>query len=150
SLDLRVHLVGHSYGGAVALRVARERPGRVASMVLYEPTALHVLKTAGAEERAALADVNAFSAALDQAILAGDHPAAAKQFVEYWNGPDAWAALRKEAQADVIHYIPKACLDFRALRAEPTPPRVYRHFGFPVLVLTGQQTRGPTQLIARR
>jgi pimeloyl-ACP methyl ester carboxylesterase len=150
SLGLRVHLVGHSYGGAVALRVARERPGCVASMILYEPTTLHVLNAAGAEEKAALADVNAFSATLDQAILAGDHRTAARQFVDYWNEPGAWAGLRKEAQADVIHYIPKACLDFRALRAERTPLTVYRHFGFPALVLTGEHAREPVQLMARR
>ncbi len=32
-----VHLVGHSYGGAVALRIAHERPARITSMALYEP-----------------------------------------------------------------------------------------------------------------
>src|SRR5262245_15034118 len=47
SLQKPVHLVGHSYGGAVALRVARERPSRIASLTLYEPMALHLLKTAG-------------------------------------------------------------------------------------------------------
>src|SRR3954462_12885429 len=38
-----VHLVGHSYGGGVALRVARERPSRIASLTLYEPSLLSVL-----------------------------------------------------------------------------------------------------------
>ena len=32
----RAHLVGHSYGGSVALQVARQYPRRVASMVLLE------------------------------------------------------------------------------------------------------------------
>jgi len=150
SLGARVHLVGHSYGGAVALRVARERPNRIASMVLYEPTALHVLSAAGPEGRAALDEVGPLSAALDRLILAGDHRTAARQFVEYWNGPGAWPALREETQADVIQYMPKACLDFRALRFERTPLAVYRHFRFPVLLLTGQHTRALTRLIARQ
>src|SRR6266536_1481912 len=34
-----VHLIGHSYGGGVALRVAVERSNRIASLTLYEPTA---------------------------------------------------------------------------------------------------------------
>jgi len=145
-----VHLVGHSYGGGVALRVARERPGQIASMALYEPTALHLLRTAGPDAKTALDEINAISAAVDRAILAGDHRAAARQFVEYWSEPGTWGRMRNEAQADVIHYMPKACLDFRALLLEPTPLTVYRHFRFPVLLLQGQQTREPTQVIARR
>ena len=73
ALGRPVHLVGHSYGGAVALRVARERPGQIASMILYEPVALHVLKTAGEAGEPTADEVGAISAAVDCAILAGDH-----------------------------------------------------------------------------
>ena len=38
-----VHLVGHSFGGAVALKVALERPDLVASLTLYEPAVFHLL-----------------------------------------------------------------------------------------------------------
>jgi pimeloyl-ACP methyl ester carboxylesterase len=150
TLATPVHLVGHSYGGAVALRVARERPSRIASVVLYEPMAVHVLKTAGSDGQAALAEINGLSADIDRCVLAGDHRAAARQFVEYWSGGDAWAALREQAQADVIHYVPKACLEFRAVASERTPLAVYRHFRFPVLLLQGQLARDPTQMIARQ
>jgi pimeloyl-ACP methyl ester carboxylesterase len=40
----KIHLVGHSYGGGIALRVALERPHGVASNTLYEPSAFHLLK----------------------------------------------------------------------------------------------------------
>src|SRR5262245_37060519 len=43
----KVHLVGHSYGGGVALNIALARPNRIASMVLYEPTAFHLLRQLG-------------------------------------------------------------------------------------------------------
>src|SRR5690606_31216104 len=32
----RVHVAGHSLGGAVALEMARQNPGRIASLVLLE------------------------------------------------------------------------------------------------------------------
>lgn len=44
----KVHLVGHSYGGGVALRAAVERPERIASLTLYEPSVFHLLKVMGA------------------------------------------------------------------------------------------------------
>lgn len=34
-----VHLVGHSYGGGVALYIAARHPERIASLTLYEPSA---------------------------------------------------------------------------------------------------------------
>ena len=45
--DRKVHLVGHSYGGGVALHVALARPARIASLALYEPSAFHLLKVIG-------------------------------------------------------------------------------------------------------
>ncbi len=142
-----VHLVGHSYGGAVALRVARERPRRIASMVLYEPVALHVLKATDPTQSAAVRELNTVSAAIDRAILAGDHRTAARQFTEYWGGTEAWMRMRNEAQADIIHYMPKAPLDFRAVAFEQTSLSAYRRFNFPVLLLRGQHTREPIKII---
>src|SRR5215470_1915656 len=42
SSQSKVHLVGHSYGGGVALHVALARPSQIASLVLYEPSAFHL------------------------------------------------------------------------------------------------------------
>src|SRR6516164_3044496 len=40
----KLHLVGHSYGGGVALHAALARPSWIASMVLYEPSAFDLLR----------------------------------------------------------------------------------------------------------
>ena len=40
-----VHLVGHSYGGGVALRLARERPELIRSLTLIEPSVFHLLRS---------------------------------------------------------------------------------------------------------
>ena len=38
------HLIGHSYGGAVALRLAMQQPERLLSLVLIEPVAFQLLR----------------------------------------------------------------------------------------------------------
>ena len=38
-----VHLVGHSYGAAIALRVALHHPESAASVAVYEPVAMRIL-----------------------------------------------------------------------------------------------------------
>jgi pimeloyl-ACP methyl ester carboxylesterase len=145
-----VHLIGHSYGGAVALRVARERPGRIASLSLYEPVALHVLSSAGPAGHEAFDRIKALAALIDRTVLAGDRRAAARRFVEYWSPPGTWAGLSEQAQAEVIRYMPKASLEFRALAAERTPLAAYRRFWFPVLLLQGEYADEPSQIIARQ
>src|SRR5262245_52803430 len=38
----KVHLIGHSYGGGLALHIAARRPHSIASLALYEPSAFHL------------------------------------------------------------------------------------------------------------
>src|SRR3546814_1285704 len=46
------HLVGHSYGGAVPLKIALSQPQRVLSLTLIEPVLFHLLALdGGAEEQ---------------------------------------------------------------------------------------------------
>jgi pimeloyl-ACP methyl ester carboxylesterase len=145
-----VHLVGHSYGGAVALRVARERASRIASLVLYEPVAFHVLRTASPGENEALAEIRSLAAEIGTAVLAGSYREAAKQFVTYWNGAASWAELDEEVRQNLIRYIPKATLEFRATILERTPLAAYRYFNFPVLLLEGEHTSPGMRMIVRQ
>jgi pimeloyl-ACP methyl ester carboxylesterase len=144
----KVHLVGHSYGGGVALNVALARPGRVASMALYEPSAFHLLRWMGGPGAEADAEIAAVARRISDGVVAGDNRGAMSVFVDYWNGPGAWNALRPEVQLALIRWAPKSPLDFRALIEEGTEPGAYRVLDFPVLVLHGERAPGPTRLIA--
>src|SRR5262249_3487563 len=53
----KIHLVGHSYGGGVALHTALARPDRIASMALYEPTVFHLLQQMGGPGASAYAEI---------------------------------------------------------------------------------------------
>ena len=136
--DGKVHLVGHSYGGGVALRAAVERPNRIASLTLYEPSAFHLLRSMGARAADALAEILALAARTAEGVITGNYRGAAASFVDYWSGRGAWAALRPSVQAALTRWMPKAPLDFRALIDEPTRMTAYTELRFPALILRGE------------
>jgi pimeloyl-ACP methyl ester carboxylesterase len=144
----KVHLVGHSYGGGVALRAAIERPERIASLTLYEPSAFHLLRAIGKRGASAFSEILAITAKTAEGVVTGDYSGAAMSFVDYWGGRGAWSALRPSVQAALTRWVPKAPLDFRALIDEPTAGRAYASLQFPVLVMRGEHAPAPTRLIA--
>jgi pimeloyl-ACP methyl ester carboxylesterase len=146
--DRKVHLVGHSYGGGVALHVALARPARIASLALYEPSAFHLLRIIGDRGAAAFAEITDITRITAQGVIAGDYAGAAAAFVDYWGGVGAWAALRPAVQAALIRWAPKAPLDFRALIEEQTSLADYGDLRMPVLIMRGEHAPRPTRTIA--
>jgi len=142
-----VHLVGHSYGGAVALHVAQARPARIASMALYEPCAFHVLEELGPDGWIAFEEIRSVAGKIARDAMAGDCNAAAARFVDYWNGIGAWAGMKPEYRADLVRYVPHAPRGFRALFDEPTPLAAYRRLACPALLMRGELAPLPTALI---
>jgi pimeloyl-ACP methyl ester carboxylesterase len=145
--DHKVHLVGHSYGGGVALAAALARPTRIASLVLYEPSAFHLLRLMGHAGADAFSEITDIARCICSGVVTGDYRGAMEEFVDYWNGPGSFAALRPGIQQSLVRWAPKAPLDFRALIDETTPQEAYRALAFPVLLLRGQHAPAPTRLI---
>jgi len=145
----KLHLVGHSYGGGVALNAAVARPDKIAGMVLYEPSAFHLLRLMGSTGASAYAEIANVAQRTSHGVLTGDYRGAVAGFVDYWNGAGTWDAMRSVLQGGLIRWCPKAPLDFRALMEEATPPDAYRSLAFPVLVLQGEHAPTPTRMISR-
>ena len=123
-----VHIVGHSYGGAVALRFALQQPERVRSLVLIEPVAFHLLREQAPHEesRRLLRGLRAVASQIAKATANGNYRGAMARFVDYWNGTGAWKRLDPLLQADLARRVPKIALDFWAAMTEPTAPSDYR------------------------
>jgi pimeloyl-ACP methyl ester carboxylesterase len=143
-----VHVVGHSYGGGLALHVAAARPARIASLSLYEPSAFHILRHLGDAGRSALGEIRKVVDDIGRATSRGAYRAAAARFVDYWSDAGAFAAMKLEHQEELLRYLPKAALDFHALIHERTPLGRFRAFAFPVLVIRGEYAPRPTRTIA--
>ena len=145
-----IHLVGHSYGGAVALRFALEQSRRLRSLLLIEPVAFHLLRDGDAVERELFRDVGALSASVAEAVLAADPQLGMARFVDFWSGEGTWARTREETRAALARRTAKVVQDFRATRDEWSPLAAYRRIGAPTLILCGETSHLSTQAIAGR
>jgi pimeloyl-ACP methyl ester carboxylesterase len=144
----RVHLIGHSYGGGIALHVALRRPDAIASLTLYEPSAFHVLRDIGGTGADALAEIENIAREVGAGVVTGDYRGAAARFVDFWGGKGAWEALPPHQQLRLARWAPKAPLDFAALIQEPPWPDGYVGLRMPALIIHGEHARKPSRLIA--
>ncbi len=99
-----VHLMGHSFGATVALRLAVERPELVASLMLIEPVYFVLLDDAG---HPAYADYVARGASFTEAYRSGDLNLATRRFVGLWGdgGPDTVPADQWAYMVDRIYTV---------------------------------------------
>jgi pimeloyl-ACP methyl ester carboxylesterase len=144
------HLVGHSYGGAVALRLAMQQPERLLSLTLIEPVAFHLLREEAPSpaNRDLFGEVMEVAALVSGAAASGDYRHAMARFVDYWNGKGAWLRATPELQGALARHTPKVALDFWAATTESTPRAAYERIAVPTLILSGALSPRPTRRIA--
>lgn len=104
ALDGPLRIVGHSFGGAVALWTAHVLGARVSHLALYEPMLPGLLPahgrfTAARETGALYADVKHLGAA-------GDWMALGRRFTDYFNGDGAWDASPPERRQLIADLLP--------------------------------------------
>ena len=143
----RAHLVGHSYGGAVALHVALRYGGWLRSLTLIEPVAFHLLRENEALDAAAFAEISALAGRVTRALIDGDHEGGMARFVDYWSGAGSWAMLPPEKRRALAARLPRVGLDFDATFGEPTRLQDFWALFVPVLLLQGSASPLPTRRI---
>jgi pimeloyl-ACP methyl ester carboxylesterase len=140
-----VHLVGHSYGAAVALQVALARSERVAGLTLFEPAAFQLLQPIDGIE---YAEITGLARDVEVMLVCGDARGAMRRFVNYWGGAGAWDQMTEEAQRALMRWAPKAPLDFRALLGRPVRALRYEDLGMPCRIISGDRSPDPVREIA--
>jgi len=143
-----VTLVGHSYGAAVALVAALADPGRVRSMVVYEPTLFALVDAESPPPN----DAEGIRDAVVDAGLeldAGNRDAAAERFIDYWMGAGSWERTPEQRKAPIAASVVNVRRWGHALMTEPTPLEAFRTLDVPVLFMTGKRSTASAHGVAR-
>jgi pimeloyl-ACP methyl ester carboxylesterase len=142
-----VHLVGHSYGGAVALQAALLWPALVRSLTVYEPTAFHLLAK-DVDSVDAAEEIHAVARRVGLLSLSGRGAAAGEVFVDYWSGRGSWAALRASHASEIALRMSKVRAEFEAIFHARFDPRGLEHAGVPLRVVHGDRSPAPARRVA--
>lgn len=135
ALPTPAHIIGHSYGGLLALMLALRAPDRVRSLTLYDPVAFGVLYDA--DDRAGLDDLEAVMRDL---VDDRGGPRWYEAFVDYWNGKGTWRALPEAQRAAFLRTGRKVYYEVTTLASDRTRRAAYTALAMPVLLLTGERS----------
>ncbi|MEP1208153.1 MAG: alpha/beta hydrolase [Rhizobiaceae bacterium] len=135
-----VHLIGHSYGGAVALKVALMRPDLINSLNLFEPAAFHLLKNDSAADGDYLAQLEAVESAVQRGTNeeAPDNGMAA--FIDFWNGDGCWKQLPENHQQKIAMAGSTVMADFGNIFGESWGGEDLSRLPFATQVLMGMES----------
>lgn len=143
----QAHLVGHSYGGAVALHIAATSGELLRSLTLIEPAAFHLLRGTDVQ---ALAEITGVAESVTRAMAHGEYGTGVERFVDYWSGPGTWATVPANKRDGLAARLPKIALDFHATFNEPFRLEDLRLMTVPTLLLQGASSPLPTRRICER
>ena len=139
------HLVGHSYGGATALRLVLQRKDLVKTLILVEPILTPLLRLAG-EEKAFREYFDMAQAFMSNAAT-GKLDEAWRGFIDYRNGPGTWQALPAATKERFVAGTGSAVAGFQSNLSNPTSLEDVRRVQLPTLVLCGETTTSPDRRV---
>jgi pimeloyl-ACP methyl ester carboxylesterase len=143
------HLIGHSYGGGVALRFALSHPERLRSLSVIEPSCFHILKTATETDAQLLDEIRAVADTVNRGVICGDYGSGMAIFIDYWGGAGSWRNLPDDKKAQLAQLAVHVAHHFWSLIEERTPLAAYAGIDVPTLILCGTHSPAPSRAITR-
>ena len=133
-------LVGHSFGGTVAIRIAVERPDLVRSLTLIDPVFFSAVIDAGRTE---VDDHYGPHKEFYELLDKGNFEAAARAFSRLWDGDLDWDALpakQRAYQAETVTMIREGGKSLMANGPDHIHLREVARINVPVLLIEGEKT----------
>ena len=134
-----MHLVGHSYGGAVALRAAQSLGTRVRSLTLYEPVLFAALFSHSPQQPASI-EIDRLFGEIRRRAGDGDALGATQRFIDYWSGPGSWEAMPGERRQRLAQKIDVLLGNFDAVAGQENALADLADVRVPMLYLSGRES----------
>ena len=114
-----VYLVGHSFGGSVAMKAAAELGDRAKKLVLLETNPFYLLSQNGLSD--AFAEAVELRNFIKEFGVRGEWEAAGEKFADYWGGPGSWQNMPPERRSAFANALEPNFFEWDAVMNETTP-----------------------------
>jgi pimeloyl-ACP methyl ester carboxylesterase len=114
-----VSLVGHSFGGSVAMKLAARLSGRVTKLVLLETNPFYLLEQAGRAD--AFAEAMELRDCIKKFGARGEWAKAAERFADYWGRAASWQNMSAERRQTFAEALKPNYFEWDAVMDETTP-----------------------------
>ena len=135
-----VHLIAHSYAGAVALRLAADRPEMVRSLALHEPMLFGVLE----DDPATAPEADRLWEGMRemQGLARGGHPDLAVRGImdSLSTEEGGWSRLSPGVQQALLRHVDRWVEELDDPDATRPDPTVFADLLIPVLLTTGERS----------
>jgi len=143
--NVPVHLVGHSYGGLVALQFAVRYPALVRSLTLYEPMVLTLIEG----DDPVIAGMLNMGIAVTERVASRSNFEAAQLFMDFWSGDGAFDKLSLPAKSRLAACAGQIALNFHAVTNCPLRLEELRALRTRTLLLSGARSHDFVQRIVQ-
>jgi len=114
-----VYLVGHSFGGSVAMKAAARMGRQVTKLVLLETNPFYLLAQASRTD--AFAEAKELCDWIKKYGTLGEWPTAAEKFADYWGGGGTWSDMSLDRRAAFTEALKPNFFEWDAVMNETTP-----------------------------
>lgn len=136
-------VIGHSYGGFLALQLALRVPSLVTGLAVFDPIAWGALLSSTGRDPNSIVE--------DPRFAADDTEPEdwLESFVDFWGESGSWRAISGRARRAMLDSYPKLREEVRSLVGDRTPHTEYEAIACPTLLLTGRQSPMAQQEVVR-
>jgi len=114
-----IYLVGHSFGGSVAMKAAARLKGRVSKLVLLEPNPVYLLVQSGRLD--AVAEAMETRNSIKEFGARGEWEKAAEKFADRFGGHGTWQQTPPERRKTFTEALKPNFFEWDAVLGETTP-----------------------------